>query len=70
LQLLIPEPYDLLLSKLPRNSPKDREDAKFLIRKCGLKFSLLERRFDNEMKPWIAHANRHQLTLNLWREFF
>lgn len=34
LKLWALDPYDLLLSKVPRNSPKDQEDAKYLIPRC------------------------------------
>ncbi len=70
LRLLMPDPYDLLLSKLTRNSPKDREDVKFVIKNAGIIFETLEKRFENEMKPWIPNSVRHQLTLKLWREYF
>lgn len=64
------EEYDLLLSKLSRNSPKDREDAKYLIQKLKLKFPILYRRWQEEMAPWIANRERHELTIQLWREYF
>jgi hypothetical protein len=70
LRLLVLDPYDLLLSKLVRNSPKDREDMKFLVKKLGLKFAVLQQRFREEMAPWIPNLDRHDLTLNLWKEFF
>ena len=70
LRLLIPEPYDLLLSKLVRNSPKDREDVKFLVKKLKLEFDILRQRFVEEMKPWLPNADRHELTLTLWKDYF
>jgi len=33
------EAYDLVLSKLTRNSPKDREDVKFLAKRLSLSFA-------------------------------
>jgi len=69
--LKVLEPYDLALSKLTRNSPKDREDVKFLAAKLKLSFRKLSERFGAEMKPWVANPERHELTLAiLWREYF
>jgi hypothetical protein len=69
--LKVLEAYDLMLSKLTRNSPKDREDMKYLAAKLNLSFGLLYERFANEMKPWVANPDRHELTLTkVWREYF
>jgi len=69
--LKILEPYDLLLSKLTRNSPKDREDIKYLAGKLNLNFSTLLERYSKEMKPWLPNVDRHELTLNVvWKEYF
>ena len=70
LRLWILEPYDLLLSKLPRNGPKDREDARYLIQKLRLEFATFRDRWQREMAPWIANKDRHELTMQLWREYF
>ena len=32
LKMLVPDPYDCILSKLERNSAKDRDDADYLFR--------------------------------------
>lgn len=70
LQLWVLDPYDLLLSKMMRNSPKDREDAKYLINKLNLDFAAFEERFLTEMAPWIPNRDREALTVKLWREYF
>jgi len=71
LSLEILEPYDLALSKLTRNSPKDREDVKHLAKNLGLSFGILYERFSTEMKPWVTHADRHELTLTrFWKDYF
>jgi|SRR5580704_12056285 hypothetical protein len=70
LSLKVLDPYDLALSKLTRNSPKDREDVKFLAAKLNLSFEVLSERFNSEMKPWIPNLDRHALTLKLWQEYF
>lgn len=71
LSLKVLEPYDLVLSKLTRNSPKDREDVKYLAGKLKLSFRTVHERFTTEMKPWVANPERHELTLTkVWREYF
>jgi hypothetical protein len=70
LSLLVPEVYDLLLSKLTRNSPKDREDIKYLIQRERLAFDKLRFRFDTEMRPATGSRERHELTIELWQDFF
>ena len=70
LQLLVPDPYDLILTKLARNFGKDREDVKALAQLQNLSFSIFRKRYEEEMKPWIANVKKHDLTLQLWKEFF
>ena len=71
LVIAVPDPYDLVLSKLTRNSPKDRADVKFLAEKRGLSWENLMARFDKEMRPWIPNLERHLTTLNaVWRDYF
>lgn len=69
LKLIIPELYDLVLSKLERNSPKDQADVQFLAEKYRLSFSVLCKRFDNEL-DFMANPTRHITTLNFWRDWF
>ncbi len=71
LSLKVLEADDLMLSKLTRNSPNDREDVKYLAAKLNLSFGLLYQRFANEMKPWVANPDRHEPTLTkVWCEYF
>lgn len=70
LTLKVLEPYDLVLSKLTRNSPKDREDVKILAGNLNLSFRTLMARFEQEMRPWLPNLQRHEITLELWREYF
>lgn len=63
------EPYDLILSKLTRNSPKDSEDVKFLAKKLQLRFSTLYERWEKEM-TFVPNAERHETTLRLWNNYF
>ena len=70
LSLKVLDPYDLALSKLTRNSPKDREDVKSLAAKLRLSFDIISQRFEAEMRPWLPNLDRHALTLKLWQEYF
>ncbi len=68
LQLYAPDPYDLILSKLERNSAKDRDDVEYLARTCHLKPEALRERYEKELRPYLANETRHDLTLRLWLE--
>lgn len=71
LRLFVLEPYDLCLSKLTRNNPKDREDVKFFAQQENLSYGTLYQRFASEMKPWVARADWHEGTLKkIWKEYF
>jgi hypothetical protein len=69
LKLFVPEVYDLLLSKLTRNSPKDIEDVQYVINREKLSFAQLRERFE-EMRPVTGDRRTHELTLELWKDFF
>ena len=58
--------YDLALSKLERNSARDREDVKFLARAVPLDPTILEDRYRSELRPYLATTERHDLTIRLW----
>lgn len=62
------EAHDLALSKLERNSARDREDIKFLARAVPLDLVVLENRYHSELRPYLANAERHDLTMRLWLE--
>jgi hypothetical protein len=64
------DPYDLVLSKLTRNSPKDMEDVKALAQKLKLSFARMIEIFDREMRPWLPNLQREQITLNIWKDYF
>ncbi len=51
LQLFVPDPYDLILTKLARNFGKDREDVQALAQLQNLRFSIFSKRYEKEMKP-------------------
>ena len=66
LRLYAPDPYDLILSKLERNSQKDRDDVEFLARSLHLGPQVLRERYEKEWRPYVTNETRHDLTLNLW----
>jgi hypothetical protein len=69
-RLLIPEIYDLVLSKLERNSPKDYQDVEYLAKKYKLSFATLRKRFDEEL-DFIPNRKWHEQTLeSFWQEWF
>ncbi|MFZ0960619.1 MAG: DUF6036 family nucleotidyltransferase [Terriglobia bacterium] len=68
LHLYAPDPYDLILSKLERNSQKDRDDVAFLAESLHLSPELLHERYKKELRPYLANEGRHDLTLKLWLE--
>jgi Nucleotidyltransferase of unknown function (DUF6036) len=70
LQLCAPDPYDYILSKLERNSTKDRDDADYLFKKEHLDSRRLRERYEKELRPYLANEGRHDLTLELWIEIF
>jgi hypothetical protein len=64
------EAHDRALSKLERNSSRDREDVKYLAHTVPLDLAVLEQRYRSELRPYLANVNRHDLTLRLWLEMF
>ena len=69
LSLFIPDPIDLVLSKLTRNNDVDFEDAKFLARSTAFDIDLMEKRYLEELKPYvIGPVKWHDQTLRLWME--
>jgi hypothetical protein len=66
LQLYAPDPYDLILSKLERNSTKDRDDVAYLASSLHLVPEVLRERYEKELRPYLANEGRHDLTLELW----
>jgi hypothetical protein len=70
LKLLVPDPYDCILSKLERNSSKDRDDAEYLFKAQKLDPQRLQERYETELRPYLADVAKHDLTLKLWIEIF
>ncbi len=70
LKLLVPDPYDFILSKLERNSSKDRDDAEHQFKTQKLNSQRLQERYEEELRPYLANIARPDLTLKLWIEIF
>jgi len=68
LRLMALDPYDLALSKLERNSQKDRDDIRFLARSIPFDLSILQDRYTTEMRWQLGVPTREDLTLQLWIE--
>jgi Nucleotidyltransferase of unknown function (DUF6036) len=68
LRLFALDPYDLALSKLERNAPRDREDFKHLARTIPLDLNILQERYRIELRPYLGNPDREDLTLKLWTE--
>jgi hypothetical protein len=67
LRLLALDPYDLALTKLGRNSQRDREDVLHLADAVPLDIEILRARYE-EMRPCLGNPEREDLTLKLWIE--
>jgi hypothetical protein len=68
LRLAVLDPYDLALTKLERNAARDREDVFYLADVVPLDLAELERRYRDEMRPYLGVPDREDLTLRLWVE--
>jgi len=67
LKIFGPDPYDLALSKLERNSPKDQEDVQYLVRTAPLTAEVLQERYERELRPnLMARQSWHDGTLKMW----
>lgn len=62
------DPYDLALSKIERNTQRDRDDVKHLARTVPLDLNVLKERYAKELQPDLSNARREDLTLQLWIE--
>jgi hypothetical protein len=67
----IPENYkdrliDLALSKLERNSQKDRDDVRFLARSIPFDLDVFQERYATELRWQLGVPKREDLTLQLW----
>jgi hypothetical protein len=71
LKLLMPDPYDCILSKLERGWGKDRDDTDYLFRSQKLDSQVLRDRYQKELRHnLIGNIEWHDKTLELWIEIF
>lgn len=68
LHLFALDPYDLALSKIERNTQRDRDDVKHLARSVPLDLGILQERYQSELRPDLGNPHREDLTLKLWIE--
>ncbi len=68
LRIMALDPYDLALSKLERNSQKDRDDVLFLARRVPFDLDLLQARYTTELRFQLGVPEREDLTMRLWLE--
>lgn len=67
LKMFAPDPYDLALSKLERNSPKDQGDVEYLAKTIPLSAELLQERYERELRPnLMARQSWHDGTFKMW----
>ena len=67
LRLFALDPHDLALTKLRRNSQRDREDVLYLANAAPLDLETLRARY-LAMRPCLGNPEREDLTLRLWIE--
>ena len=60
------DPYDLALSKLERNTQRDRDDVKHLAQTVPFDTAILQERYQKELRPYLGNPEREDLTLRLW----
>lgn len=71
LRLLVPDPYDYILSKLQRAGSKDSDDALYLFRSRKLQSEILRGRYHRELRDHlIGPLEQHDGTLERWIEIF
>ena len=71
LTILAPDPYDLVLSKLERNSPKDQGDVEYLARTVPLDPKILRDRYEKELRPnLMARESWRDGTVEMWIGFY
>jgi hypothetical protein len=62
------DPYDLALTKLERNIERDRSDVRYLARTISFDLEILQERYTTELRPYLGHPAREDLTLQFWIE--
>ncbi len=68
LRLFAFDAYDIALAKMERNRELDRVDVMYLAKLVPFDLNLLERRYHEELRPYLGIPEREDLTLKLWIE--
>lgn len=68
LKLLALDPYDIALTKIERNTARDRDDVAHLARVVPFDLDILKARYHNELRIYLGNPHREDLTLTLWIE--
>jgi len=68
LRLFALDPHDLALSKIERNTQRDRDDVKHLAQTAPFDLKVLQERYAKELRPELGNPQRGDLTLKLWME--
>jgi hypothetical protein len=66
--LMAVDPYDLALSKIERNSLRDRQDVVYLGVHVPFDIDVLRERYQTELRFLLGVPKREDLTLELWIE--
>ena len=66
LKLCALDPYDLALSKLERNGPKDLEDVLRLAKSESFDLELFKDRYDKEFRVYVEDKIFHRSTFDYW----
>ncbi|MBZ5539836.1 MAG: hypothetical protein LAN61_04860 [Acidobacteriia bacterium] len=71
MRLFVLDPYDLVLSKISRNGPRDREDVEYLAKTLHLDQEVLRERYAMELRPALTGSlDWHDKTLEFWVEAY
>jgi len=62
------DPYDIALTKIERNSGRDRDDVKHLAEVVPFDLEILKQRYQDELRVYLGNPEREDLTLKLWVE--
>lgn len=68
LRLWALDPYDIVLTKLERNTAVDRQDVEYLAEAVPLDLDVLQKRYTDELRVYVKNESREDQTLRLWIE--
>jgi len=68
LRLFTLDPYDIALTKIERNTERDRDDVKYLANVISFDVQILHQRYHDELRVYLGSPDREDLTLKLWIE--